>query len=225
MKNSFPILVLLFLSCMSPHVQIHRETVPSDRPEIDISDSRTGIIRSVDLDISVRYISSDDYREIRKYDQFNLRESSAGNNPPFDIFFLTIRNTTTQTVSDISFEIKGNGTSYPALSLQEIHKQLSTKYFTIEKTQGLFAMRRLIKNEIELDKIDFDTDTVMYPFGFILPFETGSIFVAFTMPPVELRRYKLSTNYTVAGMKKNVDFEMARIEYRQDDPRQGTREK
>jgi hypothetical protein len=219
------ILVFSLLSCVSPHVQIHRETVPADRPEIDINDKKTGVIRSVDVDISVRYISPEDYRELRNYDQFNLRETHSGNVPPFDIYFITVRNTSAQAVSDVSFQIKGNGTSYPALTLQEIHRKLSTKTYTIGKAQSMFTMRRIVKNETELDRIDFDKDTIIYPFGFILPFESGSVFAAFAMPPVELRRFRLSTNYTIAGMKKNVDFEMVRIEYRQDDPRKGTRER
>jgi len=225
MKVLLAILIFSYLSCMNPHVLIRREILPSDRPEVDINNKKTGIIRSVDLDVSVRYVSPDDYKELRSYDQFSLRETSSGNNSPLEIYFFTIRNTTKQIVSDVSFEIKGNGVSYPALTLQEIHKRLSTKYYTIEKAQIMFSMRRLLASETELDKIDFDKDTILYPFGFILPLEAGSIFVAFLMPPVELRRYRLSVNYNVGGMKKNVDFEMARIEYRQDDSRQGTRGK
>ncbi|HEY1406875.1 MAG TPA: hypothetical protein VF857_09715 [Spirochaetota bacterium] len=215
---SLPLIILPFLfSCLSPQIPILRELRVVERPEVDIQSDGTGVIRTPHCDISVRGVNDADWKSIASNDVFRDVGFHSTPRPPFEIFFVTIHNSTKRTLREIRFYIRTPGSTDNSLSLNELHAQCPSPAYNRAQLDEIFTMRRLLTQEFRLSEIDLDKDTIGYPFPFLMPNESGALCVAFPIPSFDHRRYTISVEYQSGSEKKVVDFEIERRETRQNE--------
>jgi hypothetical protein len=210
-------LFLFLASCMSSQIPIIRETVPVNRPEVDLQRDQTAIIRTPHCDISLRYLNTDDWSVFGRFNTFSSRRGRGAVKPPYEIFFFTIHSSTDKILRNIRFSVRAGTFSAPALARADLLAQCASSRYRAMNIEELFVMRRLIIPEYRMDEIDFDNDTIGYPFDFITMLDSVSLCVAVPTPPVEARRYFVSVEYTAGSEKKVVDFEIERREHRRED--------
>ncbi|HNX57564.1 MAG TPA: hypothetical protein PKK43_00590 [Spirochaetota bacterium] len=206
--------ITLFQSCVAYQLPIQRSTIIAEKPEVDIQRDGTGIIRTAHCDISARYISADDWNKVISSSHVFANSGKSVPHPPYDIFFITLQNSTSNTIKDLRFYIKTPLSSETSLSIGELADESAPSSFSGTDITDIFSLRRLLITDYILDDIDFDRNSIGYPFPFILPHERGSLFVAFRIPAFEYRRYILSVEYVTGEIKKVVDFEVVRKENR-----------
>lgn len=210
----FTLIITIFQSCVAYQLPIQRYTNIAEKPEVDIQRDGTGIIRTAHCDISARYISTDDWKKLISSSSVFTISSKSIAHPAYEIFFITIQNSTNNTIKDIRFYIKTPLSSESSLSIGELIDESATSSFSEANISELFSLRRLLITDYILDDVDFDKSSAGYPFPYILPHERGSLFVAFRIPPFEYRHYILSVEYSSGDVKKIVDFEVVRKENR-----------
>ena len=212
----FPLtlVITLFQSCVAYQLPIQRYTNIAEKPEVDLQRDGTGIIRTAHCDISARYISADDWKKIISSSTVFANSTKSIAHPAYEIFFITIQNSTSKTIKDLSFYVKTPLSSESSLSKSELMDESVTSSFSEANINEMFSLRRLLITDYILDDIDFDKSSAGYPFPYILPHERGSLFVAFRIPPFEYRHYTLSVEYVSGEAKKIVDFEVVRKENR-----------
>lgn len=209
-------MLTVFVSCVSHQFPIQRETVIVEKPEVDLQKDGTGIIRTPHCDVSVRYIDKENWKMAASSTPFNQNRTFGSSYPPYEIFFVTIQNSTKKTIKDIRFSIHTAGYSDNSLTVEEILPECTSSVYRNIRISTIFSLRRLLSQDYLFNDIDFEKNSVGYPFPFILPQERGSLFIAFRIPPFEHRRYTLSVEYLAGNDKKVVDFEIARKENRLD---------
>jgi len=209
------LLSCLLISCLSSHTPIERSTAPADTYIIEKTKDGSGIIRTSTADISCRKISLPDWIRVSEYNVFISQKGGRNVPPDCALYFIVIKNRSTQPVSDISFSMKYKGEIIPSLKIPEIRNRFIFGKSGIN-VDTLFAPRRIIDDTLIFNDIDFDQSSLTYPLNFILSGEGISYFVAFYTPPPDVRTFSLTVSYTDATQKKIVDFEMVRAENRPD---------
>lgn|GEM_PF-3583191 len=218
MRIHFSLFVMLtvFVSCVSHQFPIQRETAIVEKPEVDLQKDGTGIIRTPHCDVSVRYIDKASWKMVASSPPFTQNRTFGSSCPPYEIFFVTIQNSTKKIIKDIRFSIQAAGYSDNSLTIEELLTEGTSPVYQNIRISNIFSLRRLFTQEFIFNDIEFEKNSVGYPFPFILPQERGSLFIAFRIPPFEHRRYTLSVEYLAGNDKKVVDFEIARKENRLD---------
>lgn len=206
--------VTLFESCVAYQLPIQRHTDIAEKPEVDLQRDGTGIIRTAHCDISARHISADDWKKVISSSSVFTISGRSIAHPAYEIFFITVQNSTNKLIKDLRFYIKTPLSSESSLSAGELAEESATSSLSEANINELFSLRRLLITDYALDEIDFDKNTAGYPFPYILPHERGSLFVAFRIPSFEYRHYILSVEYVSGDVKKIVDFEVVRKEDR-----------
>jgi hypothetical protein len=208
--------VVIFASCGGVQIPIDRTTQITNRPEVDLREDGTGIIRTVYCDISLRHLDNDDWKKISSYDVFSANSVYSSRKPPYTIFLATIHNSSESTIRDLRFSLKDGAAIIDAIPQEQIIKECTATRYRSVSLKECFTFRRLLSSEFEFEKIDFDRDTIGYPFSFIMPHDNISVFVALPVPRVELRQYAVRVNFTAGTDKKVVDFTIVRREHRSD---------
>ncbi|MGL4368930.1 MAG: hypothetical protein ACRCUT_04560 [Spirochaetota bacterium] len=220
-KNRLSIILLLaavpFFFC-SPRTVIVRDTVPEQRPEAEILESRTALIRATDCDITVRQISSSDWDKVCSIPFFFSDTSlTTPRILPYELFFITFASTSDESVLNLRFSCKAEGIEFPAVSAAEISKRCTSKVYSSILPDQLLSLRRITTAENEFGRIDYISDTIGYPLPFILPGDTVCSLAAFPVFSPEMRKFTISVSYSIHGAKKNVDFRFIRTEHRDEE--------
>lgn len=206
-----------FSSCISPRVGIDRTVVPAERYDIEKQEDGTSVMHSFSVDASIKAVTPEDWAVISSSQAYQPDRGSLAGPPSCFLFYYVIKNRSKMTLRDISFEIQWNGKSVPALSQEEFRKRFfgNTGGFF---SPDIFRFRRLLSNTFVLKDIDFERDSIGYPFEFILPDDTVAGLAAFNELPPEARDFQVRLLFSDGGVKKSVAFDMRRTENRQDMP-------
>lgn len=210
--------VLLFAAAFSQcsaKAPIIRDTVPAQRPEIDILEERTALIRTAECDIAMTRLSDDQWTAFQEKDAFRTKSYYGPLPlPPCEAYFIIIANTTEQPLTGISVSRTAGSSTEQAFTAETLAEKYPAGPDSGEAYGRLLSVHRLLSFEYELKKIDPDEDTLLYPFPFVLPLDRICFITALPPVPGDIRNYTVSVSYSTGAVKKTVDFRFTRIEHR-----------
>ena len=211
------LLAAAFAQC-SAKAPIIRDTIPAQRPEIDILEERTALVRTAECDIAMTPLSSDQWMSFQEKDSFRLK---AYYNPlplpPCEAYFIILANTLEQPLTGITISRTAGSSTEQAFTAETLAEKYPGAQKSDEAYARLLSVHRLLSFEYELKKIDLDDDTILYPFQFILPLDRICFITALPSVPKDIRNYTVSVSYSAGSVKKNVDFRFTRIEHRDEE--------
>jgi hypothetical protein len=206
------------LSGCSAKLPIIRDTVPEPRPEVEIISKHTAVIRTAECDISIIPLTEKEWFSFQEKDSYRLKAfGEPVPPPPCELFFIIVANTGENPLTGLTAFRSAGNTSEPSLATEDINKKMSSFRLSAEVYDRIFAVRRLLSFEYELEKIPLDEDTILYPFPCILPLDRICFIAAFPPVPKDIRTYTVSISYSLKAAKKNVDFRFTRIEHREEE--------
>lgn len=215
--NLLPLIAVLAVNC-SAAKPIHRETLPDQRPEVDILGQQTALIRTAESDISLCLLSDEQWEKLQGFSSFkNNMFGEPSKKIPFELFFVTVTNTSEQQLSALSASCTTGETTVSVLSQEQISAKTASPSFKHAALGKIFAYRRLTTLEYEFGKINFDKDTLSYPFSFILPLDRICYLIAFQPIPADIRHFTVSILYSTPSAKKKVDFKFTKTEHRDEE--------
>lgn len=104
------------------------------------------------------------------------------------------------------------------LSAKEIkEKYKSPAYYSID-FKSLLKTRRITGENIYMDDLDPDKDTILYNFDFICESDKISKITAFEWIPVEYRAFRIIVEIKSGESVKLIDFTFNRFEFREEGP-------
>ena len=222
MQRKYSLLPVLLLAATlvqcSAKAPIIRDTVPVQRPEIDVLEKRTALIRTAECDIAVTPLSADQWMSFQEKDAFRLKTYySPIPLPPCEAYFIILANTMEQPLADVTISRTAGQSTEQAFTAET----LAEKYPGVQKSDEAYArllsVHRLLSFEYELKKVDLDDDTLLYPFPFILPLDRVCFITVLPAVPKDIRNYTVSVSYSAGSVKKTVDFRFTRIEHRDEE--------
>ena len=212
------ICLLLSTGGCSPYTLIQRDIFPDNRPEAEILNQRTALIRTAESDISIVSVSKDQWKDILSSralsGSFDIEPQDI---MPADLFFIILTNTTEALLTDISLSCSYSDINIQMLNSESFYKLLNLSVQKNSNNSDILSVRRLTSQEYELDKIDFSKSTLIYPFSFVLPLDRICFLAAFPPIPKDQRHFIISLTYSTPAAKKKVDFKFTRFEHREEE--------
>ena len=218
-RNEALILSFLFIFAgCSPFTSIQRDILPDQRPEAEILNSRTALIRTADADISLVSLTRDQWKYALSS---RALTGTYGIEPqeelPFDIFFFTLTNSTELLLSNVTVSCSYADKLLLPVKAETFFKTISLPSREKNKISDILSVRRLTTFDFEFDKINFEKDTLLYPFSFILPLDRICFLTAFPPIPKDMRHFTVTISYSTPTAKKKVDFRFTRFEHREEE--------
>ena len=214
----FFLMGVAILGCTGNRIPITRGVIPHESRSSALIDDNTLIIRTVELDISSRYVDDLLWNNFLTVKVLGL--DSANQNtirPHFFLVAFSISNGPKSSIHDITFRISGDGFSQNSIAVKDAISSLKTPMYEKCRLDQFFSSFLIPNGSFTTEEFDFDADAVRYPYDWILPSETIFRIVPFPAPPVSARKITITMEYTSDDKKKIVDFDFDRIESRQID--------
>ena len=200
----------------SARVPITRDTIPVNRPEIEILSGHTALIRTAESDISVLRLSDKQWVSFQETSGVSSQRSGGIlPYPPGDLFFIIISNTSEHNLTGLTVSCSPGNLSM--IKARDLGEKYQTGSDVSEVCERLFAVRRLMSFEYDYEKIDLGKDSLLQQFPFILPLDKICFLAAFPPVPADVRSYTVSISYSCASVKKTVDFRFTRLEHREEE--------
>jgi len=200
----------------SGYTPIVRDTVPEQRPEVDISLTRSALIRTADCDISVMQISREEWDNIASNRMYLLEvRNDAPRMLPYEMYQVVITNSSERNLSGIEFSARYGEYTVAGEPAASVIKKCSSPVYKNISFEKLLKPRRIVSNEYLSEKDTYDGDSLEYPFPFVLPLDTVRYYALLPQIPADVRNFTVIVTYTVDNTKKNVDFKFKRLEHRE----------
>jgi len=209
--------ILHQIAC-SPRYGIERYTKPTERPDVEVMNEGTALIRSIYCDIYVQQITPKNWEKLLKSTAFiNPKSNNLKYRVPKLLFFQAIiKNTWKEPIKIDKIELKYDGITVQSLDAGELSSMHKSPMYVIFKFNKILSPRRIISEHYTVDKIDYEKDIISSRIKFIPPLDSELRIIAFGWIPIEYRKYKLIFTIYYPGNKKIIDFDFNRLEYRTD---------
>ncbi|PKL36204.1 MAG: hypothetical protein CVV44_18480 [Spirochaetae bacterium HGW-Spirochaetae-1] len=191
-----------------------------DRPEesgkVEVKNDGTAIIRSMHSEIAIRQIQDEEWENLLEFTPFINEKSGFAQYrvPRLKFFMASLKNTSEQPLVLENVSLSYGDVSMDNMDSKRIKDTFKSDIFKFFNFDEIFTPRRLVTEEENLEKINFDTDTIRYELSFIPPSDRLIRIIAFPTLPVTVRSYRINFHLSYTGIKKIIAFDMQRFEYR-----------
>lgn len=208
-------LPLLIVSC-TRKFGIQRETLFTERSSVEIRDKKCATARAGDITVSLQIIAPGDWEKLFAYEPFSSEKKANPRLPAAPFYHLVIANTGDRLfpLDGISLSLRYGATEKKAITAAEAEKVYVSPAFSIINFRQLLSPKRLITEKTCIDDIGYENDLIDYRLDFINPGEKVLLIASFGWIPVEAREYTVRIDCREGEVKKSIDFELRRFEYR-----------
>lgn len=197
---------------------VERGYSPSLKYENDYDLRGTASIKTLYADIYIKRIDNKSWRKLHEYPHYINKDTSESDFrvPPFISFFMIIKNNSDFPLVYSFSEIKSALEVQKDLSISDINSELKSPAYLFSNHEKLISFFRLIAEKRSLEEIDFENDLIPTTVDYIPPGDSVVKVVHFRWIPVSFREFTMSISLTVGGLKKVIDFDFRKFEYRTD---------
>ena len=218
MKKLILSIAIFIISC-SPKYGIERIISPVERIDVSVV-NESALIRTQYGDIYMEYMDSKKWESVLKFSNYSSGKFSY-RIPHFSSYFITVKNAFTKPIKITDIVLLAEGKIFPRLSTHELNKDYGTEQYRNFNFMELNTPRRLLPVSLEVDvtspsvtKINFEKDTVTFSPDYIAPDDTIIFFAFFNASSADGEKYKIKIDLDAGGMKKVIDFDFVKSEYR-----------
>ncbi len=218
MKKLLLSITIFIVSC-SPKYGIERIISPVERIDVSVV-NESALIRTQYGDIYMEYIDLKKWESVLKFSIYSNGKFSY-RIPHFSAYFITVKNAFTKPLKITDIVLLAGGNTFPRLSTDDLNKEYATEQYSNFNFKELNTPRRLLPMSLEVDvtspvitKINFEKDTVSFLPEFIAPEDTIIFFAFFNASTADGEKYKIKIDLDAGGIKKVIDFDFVKSEYR-----------
>ena len=209
---------IIFLAAVLQPLSCGPETVrvlsPVERYDVQIYRGNTGIIRTEFCRVSISAVGRDLWRNLSKSDLFSGGGRGFPSNPCFCIMILNTWDRPLQ-VSRIEVLSGGEVVTPDRFSFAEGSDYFKKRYAV--NLEELWKTRRLLSDNVVLEGLDFDNETLEYRMNYIVPGDYVLFFSTFRwIRPEAAAKLRIGIKYH--DMEKVIDFDLAAFEYYESEP-------
>lgn len=202
-------LLVQFFSCAGSDGAMFYRAI--ERADVEIVQGRGGLIRTLYCDVYIEHVDKENWGIIKKSSIFK----GAGKGLPLDpCFHFIIVNTWNKPFEIDKIESFYNGELVRSEDYNFIKDEKYNDNRYSVSISSLMKKRRLLTEKDLVSDIDFENDTVEYRLGFIAPGDRVSLFSFFPKIPAG-RSSKIRVTIKYHDLKKVIDFDMGRFEYKE----------
>lgn len=187
---------------------------PAGSYDMQVYRGSTGIIRTQFCNVSLVNIDSDLWKYLSKTDTFRGKGSGF---PSSQCFCIMVVNTWDRPLQVSRIEVLSGGELVrpETYSFKQGSDYLKNRYAV--NLEELWKMRRMLTDNIILQEIDFDSETLEYKMDYIVPGDFIVFFRTFDwIRPDVPAKLRIGIKYN--EMEKVIDFDLARFEYYEPEP-------
>jgi hypothetical protein len=218
MKKILTAISIFILSC-SPKYGIERIISPVERLDVSVV-HESALIRTQYCDMYMEYVDRKKWESVMKFNLYSNGKISY-RIPHFSPYFITVKNAFTKPLKITGIYLLARGNIYPRLNTEELKKEFGTEQYENFNFSSLNTARRLLPVSLEVDvtapsltKINFEKDTVSFFPDYIAPEDIIVFFAFFKAASTIDNKYKIKIELDAGGIKKVIDFDFIKSEYR-----------
>ncbi|MDY6969066.1 MAG: hypothetical protein SVR08_10500 [Spirochaetota bacterium] len=211
------ILIISFsiIACKTKY-GIEREIKPLNKYEADIINIRCSTMSSANFDAVSEPINNSHWEDLLDIKMFqkNGGKISRRRIPKMTFFHIGIFNKGNKYIVLDKIKLHYDNKAWSPLSIKEVKKRCKSPMFSLFNFKRILSSRRLLSNNMCLKEIDYELNTIDYKFKYIVPGDRIIKIYAFEWIPIEIRTFILTIVIKSQNMKKRIDFNFKRYEYR-----------
>ncbi|HPS56713.1 MAG TPA: hypothetical protein PK514_01280 [Spirochaetota bacterium] len=214
MKKIWLIILAAAMQVFSCGPETVRTFGPSGSYDVQVYRGSTGIIRTDFCNVSLVSIDSEGWKYLSKTDLFRGKGRGFPSNLCFCIMVVNTWDRPLQ-ISRIEVLSGGDVVRPETFSFTRGSDYLQNRYAV--NLEELWKTRRMLADNVLLQEIDFDNETLEYKMDYIVPGDFIFFFRTFNWVNPDIpAKFRIGIKYH--EMEKVIDFDLARFEYYEPEP-------
>ncbi|MFC1669823.1 hypothetical protein ACFL20_05470 [Spirochaetota bacterium] len=187
-----------------------------ERYDTEINKKGYALIRSIYCDIYIENITYTSWEKLLDNEIFIRKNININKYRIPKLFFIhvIIKNTWKNPLVLEKVIIKYNNNILAPLTITEIRRKTKSPMYSKFNFKRILSPIRLLSDKYSIKEIDYEKDIIPLKLKFIPPSDKIIRIIAFDWIPVEERKLKLKFIFDQSGIKKVINFDLKRHEYR-----------